>query len=128
VIGHRDQLLPHDARSHAIGQRMNKHSIDRGPSLTRQVEAKELTPPNIIGSAFSSQHQAKPPAGFRQQDRPSPDAESTLQIGKRLDPAVHHFYPAPPDLRRQLPTPDKSSRYVARWGRRGGGRPWQYRA
>jgi hypothetical protein len=75
-----------------------------------------------------TQHQAKPPAGFREKDRLSPDAESRLQIGKRLDPKVHRVYPAPPDLRRQLPTPDKSSRCVARWGRRGGGRPWQYRA
>ncbi len=30
-----------------------------------------------------TQHQAKPPAGFRQQDRLSPEAESKLQIGKR---------------------------------------------
>jgi Ni/Co efflux regulator RcnB len=60
-----------------------------------------------------TQHQAKPPAGFRQQDRLSPDAESRLQIGKRLDPKVHRVYPAPPDLRRQLPTPEKGNRYVA---------------
>jgi hypothetical protein len=26
---------------------------------------------------------------------------------------VHHIYPAPPDLRRQLPRPDKGNRYVA---------------
>jgi hypothetical protein len=60
-----------------------------------------------------TQHQAKPPAGFREKDRLSPDAESRLQVGKRLDPAVHHIYPAPPELRRQLPPPDKGNRYVA---------------
>ena len=75
-----------------------------------------------------TQHQAKPPVGFRQQDRLSPDAESEFQIGKRLDPAVHHVYPAPAKPAPAVPPPDKGNRYVAVGGHLAMDEPSQHRA
>ena len=61
-----------------------------------------------------NQHQSKPPAGFRTQDRLSSEQESRLQPGKRLDPDLRQReHPLPRDLSRQLPPPPPQHRYVA---------------
>jgi len=61
-----------------------------------------------------NQHQSKPPAGFRTQDRLSADQESRLQPGRPLDPDLRkHEHPVPRDLSRQLPPPPPEHRYVA---------------
>ena len=60
------------------------------------------------------QHQNNPPAGFRSQDRLSPEQERRLEPGTQLDPELRNrVRPAPADLRRRLPKPAKHHRYVA---------------
>jgi Ni/Co efflux regulator RcnB len=60
------------------------------------------------------QHQSKPPAGLRTQDRLSAEQESRLQPGKPLDPDLRkRTHPLPPDLSRRLPPPPPEHRYVA---------------
>ena len=61
-----------------------------------------------------NQHQANPPAGFRQQDRLSPDLESRLQVGSRLDPQLRRkVHGVPSDLKRRLAAPAPGYRYAA---------------
>jgi Ni/Co efflux regulator RcnB len=65
-------------------------------------------------SSWSSQNQAHPPAGFRPQDRLSPDLESRLKVGSKLDPELQkRVHTVPTDLRRRLAAPAPSYRYVA---------------
>jgi Ni/Co efflux regulator RcnB len=60
------------------------------------------------------QHQAHPPAGFRNQDRLSSEEESRLREGATLDKDLRKkVHSAPPDLSRQLPPPPSRHRYVA---------------
>ena len=55
-----------------------------------------------------------PPAGFRSQDRLSPDQESRLREGAPLDKDLRKkTHPVPDDLRRRLPDPPPDHRYVA---------------
>jgi Ni/Co efflux regulator RcnB len=61
-----------------------------------------------------SQHQNRPPAGFRSQDRLSQDQESRLQPGRPLDPDLRQrAHTVPRDLSKQLPPPPSNHRYVA---------------
>src|ERR1700680_5293282 len=61
-----------------------------------------------------NQHQAHPPAGFRQRDRLSPDLESRLQVGSRLDPQLQRkVHTVPSDLKRRLAAPAPGYRYAA---------------
>jgi Ni/Co efflux regulator RcnB len=60
------------------------------------------------------QHQNRPPAGLRPQDRLSAAQESRLQPGRRLDPALRQReHAVPGDLSRRLPPPPPNHRYVA---------------
>ncbi len=55
-----------------------------------------------------------PPAGFRDQDRLSPEEESRLHEGTVLDKDMRRkVHSAPRDLARQLPPPPSNHRYVA---------------
>jgi Ni/Co efflux regulator RcnB len=61
-----------------------------------------------------NQNQTHPPAGLRNQDRPSADEESRLHEGAVLDKGLRgKVHPAPPDLSRRLPPPPSNHRYVA---------------
>jgi len=61
-----------------------------------------------------NQHQTHPPAGFRDQDRLSPDEESRLREGVVLDKNLRRrVHAAPPDLVRSYPAPPPNHRYVA---------------
>jgi hypothetical protein len=61
-----------------------------------------------------NQNQAHPPAGFRNQDRLSPDEESRLHEGAVLDKNLRRkVHPAPADLTSRLPPPPSNHRYVA---------------
>jgi hypothetical protein len=61
-----------------------------------------------------NQHQANPPAGFRQQDRLSPDLESRLQVGSKLDPQLQKkVHTVPSDLKSRLAAPAPGYRYAA---------------
>lgn len=63
---------------------------------------------------WSSQHQAHPSAGLRNQDRLSADEESRLHEGAVLDKDLRRkVHPAPSDLSRRLPPPPSNHRYVA---------------
>jgi Ni/Co efflux regulator RcnB len=67
-----------------------------------------------VAHDWYNQHQARPPAGFRNQDRLSADQESRLREGAPLDKDLRkRVHPAPPDLYRQLPPPPARHRYVA---------------
>jgi hypothetical protein len=68
-------------------------------------------------NAWYQQHQSKPPAGFRAQDRLSADQESRLQPGRPLDSDLRaRERSVPRDLARQLPPPPPNHRYVALGG------------
>jgi len=61
-----------------------------------------------------NEHQSQPPAGFRSQDRLSPDEEGRLREGEVLDRSMRRkVHPAPADLTRRLPPPPHDHRYVA---------------
>jgi len=65
-------------------------------------------------STWYAQHQAKPPVGFREQDRLSPDQESRLQVGQKMDgELISKRHPVPVTLRRQLPAPGPGYQYSA---------------
>jgi len=67
-----------------------------------------------VARDWYNQHQAHPPAGFRNQDRLSADEESRLREGTVLDKNLRRkVHPAPPDLARRLPPPPSNHRYVA---------------
>src|ERR1700674_1722306 len=67
-----------------------------------------------VARDWYNQHQAHPPAGFRNQDRLSADEESSLREGAVLDKNLRRkVHPAPPDLARRLPPPPSNHRYVA---------------
>ena len=67
-----------------------------------------------VAHDWYNQNQAHPPAGFRNQDRLSPDEESRLHEGAVLDKNLRRkVHAAPPDLARQLPAPPSNHRYVA---------------
>ena len=67
-----------------------------------------------VARDWYNQHQAHPPAGFRNQDRLSADEESRLREGAVLDKNLRRkVHPAPPDLARRLPPPPSNHRYVA---------------
>ncbi len=60
------------------------------------------------------QHQTRPPAGLRPQDRLSPDQESRLQPGRPLDRDLQsRTHSIPTDLSRRLTVPPTNHRYVA---------------
>jgi Ni/Co efflux regulator RcnB len=66
-----------------------------------------------VAQDWYKQRQNNPPAGFRDQDRLSPEQERRLQPGAQLDPDLRsRVRPAPADLRRRLPRPAKHHRYV----------------
>jgi Ni/Co efflux regulator RcnB len=60
------------------------------------------------------QHQSHPPAGFRDQDRLSPEEEGRLREGEKLDNSFRgRTHPVPSDLGRQLPPPPPRHKYVS---------------
>jgi Ni/Co efflux regulator RcnB len=61
-----------------------------------------------------NQHQSRPPAGFRDRDRLSPEEEQRLREGERLDNDFRNrTHPLPSDLQRRLPPPPPRHRYVS---------------
>ena len=65
-------------------------------------------------NTWYQQHQSKPPAGFRSQDRLSAEQESRLQPGRKMDSDLRkREHPVPRELSRQLPPPPAHHRYVA---------------
>jgi hypothetical protein len=61
-----------------------------------------------------NQHKDHPPAGFREQDRLTPEQEARLHEGAVLDPELRRQVHTPPsDLRRRLPPPPPGHRYVS---------------
>src|ERR1700686_5494924 len=55
---------------------------------TRQSHTQFNSEDRQTTNDWYNQPQANPPAGFRQQDRLSPDLESRLQVGSKLDPQL----------------------------------------
>jgi Ni/Co efflux regulator RcnB len=91
-------------------------NAERRPAGTqnRQGQTQFNAQDRQATNAWSNQHQARPPVGFRPQDRLSPALESRLQVGSRLDPQLQkRVHPVPSDLRRQLAAPAPNYRYVA---------------
>ena len=67
-----------------------------------------------VAHDWYNQHQDRPPAGFRNQDRLSADEESRFREGAVMDHDLRRkAHSAPPDLVRQLPPPPSNHRYVA---------------
>ena len=67
-----------------------------------------------VAHDWYNQNQAHPPAGFRNQDRLSPDEESRLHEGAVLDKNLRRrVHNAPPELTSRLPPPPSNHRYVA---------------
>jgi Ni/Co efflux regulator RcnB len=67
-----------------------------------------------VARDWNNQHQKKPPAGLRSQDRLSAEQESRLHEGAVLDKDMRkRVHPVPPDLVRQMPPPPSQHRYVA---------------
>src|ERR1700681_1891379 len=58
---------------------------ETGTDQNRQGQTQFNTQDRQATSAWSKQHQARPPVGFRPQDRLSPALESRLQVGSKLD-------------------------------------------
>jgi Ni/Co efflux regulator RcnB len=67
-----------------------------------------------VAHDWYNQHAKHPPAGFRDQDRLTPEEESRLREGAVLDNHLRSkMHAAPADLYRQLPPPPPRHRYVA---------------
>jgi Ni/Co efflux regulator RcnB len=59
------------------------------------------------------QHQRKLGAGWRQQDRLTPDLQARLRAGERLDPQLRkQMHPVPADLARRYGPAPRGYRYV----------------
>jgi Ni/Co efflux regulator RcnB len=86
----------------------------RGQVGNRQGQTQFNAQDRQATSAWSNQHQAHPPVGFRPQDRLSPTLESRLQVGSKMDPELQkRVHAVPSDLRSHLAAPAPSYRYVA---------------
>jgi Ni/Co efflux regulator RcnB len=65
-------------------------------------------------SDWYGKNEAKPPTGFRQQDRLSSEQESRFQVGSKLDPDLQKMaHTVPSTLARKLATPAQGYRYVS---------------
>jgi len=65
-------------------------------------------------SDWYGKNEAKPPTGFRQQDRLSSEQESRFQVGSKLDPDLQKIaHTVPSTLSRKLATPAQGYRYVS---------------
>lgn len=63
--------------------------------------------------AWVRQHQKKLGAGWRQQDRLTPDLQARLRSGERLDPELRkQMHPVPADLARRYGPAPRGYRYV----------------
>jgi Ni/Co efflux regulator RcnB len=92
------------------GQARGQATTDRSRQSHTQFNSQDRQTTND----WYNQHQAHPPAGFRQQDRLSPDLESRLQVGSRLDPQLQRkIHTVPSDLKRRLAAPAPGYRYAA---------------
>jgi Ni/Co efflux regulator RcnB len=98
----------------AMASAQARNAESRPGTQNRQGQTQFNAQDRQATSAWSNQHQARPPVGFRPQDRLSPALESRLQVGSRLDPELQkRVHPVPSDLRRQLATPAPNYRYAA---------------
>ena len=92
----------------------NTRPADRQANQDRQGSTQFDDHARQTAHDWYSQHQNRPPVGFRSQDRLSPDQESRLQPGRPLDPDLQkRTHAVPRDLSRQLPQPPSNHRYVA---------------
>ena len=101
----------------AAASAQDRNAQARGQAATdqnRQSHTQFNSQDRQTTSDWYNQHQANPPAGFRQQDRLSPDLESRLQVGSKLDPQLQKkLHTVPSDLKRQLAAPAPGYRYAA---------------
>lgn len=66
-----------------------------------------------VAQTYYTQHRSHPPAGFRTQDRLTPDLDGKLQAGQRYDRTFERrAHSVPRDLGRNLPTPPRHHKYV----------------
>jgi Ni/Co efflux regulator RcnB len=92
------------------GQARGQASVDRQSHTQFNSQDRQVT----NDWYNQSRTQAHPPAGFRQQDRLSPDLESRLQVGSKLDSQLQKkVHKVPSDLKRRLPAPASGYRYAA---------------
>ncbi len=67
-----------------------------------------------IAGEWYRTHQVDRPAGFRNEDRLTPELESNLRVGEKLDSDLRgRVQPAPADLIQELPTPPPDEQYAA---------------
>ena len=101
-------LVAATASVEAQARPSNQANQARQGSMQFNDQARQTT------QDWYNQHQTRPPAGLRTQDRLSADQESRLQPGRPLDPELRkRVHPVPLDLSRQLPPPAPNHRYVA---------------
>jgi len=85
-----------------------------GTNQNRHGQTQFNTQDRQATSDWYSRNQAHPPAGFRSQDRLSPDQESRLQVGSTLGRDLQKLiHTVPADLRRQFAAPASGYRYAA---------------
>ena len=88
-------------------------ALARRADQNRQDQTQFNEHDQQVAHDWYNQNQAHPPAGFRSQDRLSPDEESRLHEGAVLDKNLRRkVHPAPADLTSRLPPPPSNHRYV----------------
>jgi hypothetical protein len=94
----------------ASGQPGEQAKADQKSGSQTQFTAQDRQ----AASDWYGQHQANPPAGFRQQDQLSADQESRLKVGSKLDPDLQKLaHAVPSDLKVKLATPAPGYRYAS---------------
>jgi hypothetical protein len=94
--------------------RLDAVSQDRAAQGRPAANARFTDGDRQATTDWYAQHQTRPPAGLRQQDRLSADQESRLQPGRPLDRDLQsRTHSIPADLSRRLSPPPPNHRYVA---------------
>jgi Ni/Co efflux regulator RcnB len=94
----------------AVAQDRDRQDNNRN----RQVHDRFDDHDQQVTRDWYNKNQSRHPAGFRDQDRLSPEQEGRIREGERLDNNLRrNVHPVPSDLGRQLPPPPPRHRYAA---------------
>ncbi len=93
-----------------LAQGHARNGADRTRDQHTRFDARDR---EIVGEWYKN-HQDDLPAGFRAEDRLTPNSESSLRVSEALDPSLRSMVrPVPSDLLEKLPPPARDYRYAA---------------
>jgi hypothetical protein len=91
-----------------------RERVPSGDALERGQHTRFDARDREVAGEWYKANRVSLPAGFREQDRLTPELESKLRVGRALDSELRgRIEPAPVELVQKLPPPVRNHRYVA---------------